>query len=74
MKFRILEEAGTYWPQVKADKWCSMWKGVPVRLHTFDDRYVCYASTEQQARDAIEKYKQVGDISQTKVISVDSYV
>lgn len=70
MKFRIVEEAGLYWPQVKGDKWYSTWKSIPVRLHTFGYRWVDYASSELEARNAIERFKVQGDVSLAKVIEI----
>jgi len=65
MKFRVLEDGGLYYPQYKK---FLFWFGIPVREHTWEYRYVNYASNEQQALDSIERFKTLGDISKPKII------
>ena len=65
MKFRVIEECGLFYPEYKK---FLFWRGIPVREHTWEYRYVNYASNEQQALDAIERFKNLGDISKTKTV------
>ena len=69
MKFRIIEEGGLFYPQYKK---FLFWVGIPVREHTWEYTYVTYALNEQQALDAIERFKNLGDISKPKTIFQES--
>lgn len=67
MKYRIIEAEGLFWPQYKNR---FFWWGVPVRLHTCQNRYVYYAINEENAREAIKVFKEKGDISKPRIIGV----
>lgn len=67
MKFRITEYCGVYYPEYKD---FLFWRKIPTRLHSWEPRYVYYASSYEQALDAIEVFKEKGDISKARIIEV----
>lgn len=67
MNYRIVEDCGLFYPEYKD---MFFWRKIPVRMHTWDYRYVHYASNHEEARKAIEVFKEKGDISKPKILEV----
>lgn len=68
MKYRIVEDGGLFYPEYKE---FLFWRKIPVRLHTWEPRYIHYASTNQEATEAIKVFKQKGDISKVNIKEVE---
>lgn len=68
MIFRIVEDSGLFYPEYKQMFW---WRKIPVRLHTWDYRYVHYASSYEEAEKAIKVFREKGDISTPGVRGVE---
>lgn len=68
MKYRIVEDCGLFYPEYKE---MFFWKKIPVRMHTWDYRYVHYASSYEIAQEAIKVFKEKGDISKYSIRGVE---
>lgn len=68
MKFRIVEVSGIFYPEYKEVFW---WRKIPVRLHTWENRYIHYARSCEEAEKAIRVFREQGDISAIIVREVE---
>lgn len=68
MKFRVTQHGRLFYPERKG---LFFWRGIPVRMHTWDNIWVYYADSFDAAYHAIEVYKEKGDRYKDIIIEVD---